>query len=89
MSKAADDSQKRHRAPRSEFVDRPRKNIEKWDKGLYEELKSKSQTTSLAGQDLADFERMKDLKPKSYKGGCCCDPALLWFDNALITSIIK
>ena len=89
MSKAADDSQKRQRAPAANFVEKAQKKITTWDEVLYEELKAKNQNNALAGQELADFNRVKDLKPRRYIGGCCCESALLWFDNALITSIIK
>ena len=90
MGKAdKDDSAKRERAPRTELVERARKKIREWNEDLYEDLKTKNQTTALAGQELADFNRVKELKPKRYIGGCCCESALLGFDNALITSIIK
>ncbi len=88
MSKAADDSHKRQRAPPANFVEKAQKKITKWDEDLYEDLKTKNQNNALAGQELADFNRVKDLKPRRYIGGCCCESALLWFDNALITSII-
>ena len=68
-------------------MDKANKKITEWDAALYEELKARAGT--LAGQELADFNRVKEFKRKSYRGGCCCESALLWIDNALITSIIK
>ena len=70
-------------------MERAQKKITKWDEDLYEDLKTKNQNNALAGQELADFNRVKDFRPKKYKGRSCCDPALFWFDNALITGIIK
>ncbi len=90
MGKAdKDDSAKKERAPPRAFVDKAQKKISELNEDLYEDLKTKNQTTALAGQELADFNRVKELKPKRYIGGCCCESALLGFDNALITSIIK
>ena len=84
-----DDSSKRASVPLKAFVDKALRRINEWDADLYEELNAKNQTRPLAGQELADFNRVKDFRPKKYKGRSCCDPALFWFDNALITSTIK
>ena len=84
-----EDASKRASVPLKAFVDKAHRRITEWDANLYEDLNAKNQTRPLAGQELADFNRVKDLKPRRYIGGCCCESALLWFDNALITSIIK